>query len=625
MKKHYLAYSLSLCLTACAFGGGSFDVQETTNSEASAAKPTITTNKPKTTTVETKKETQDTKETKKSTSVEDKTEDKTVKTEVILSTTPIDTKNIDTGDVIVSDQTESKVVEPEVILENKTKVISYKRIDPPASGDFTELGYVIDGSLPKTDERKLYKLDAEKSYRYLEEDGLGTVKVKYYDSANKIWKIREVSLDPATYVSDAKKQFPNKQYDGIDTSGKAKLAYVGVDGENLVLKVYNNEHTVIGIARIKDPDLINVIFYKGTNKTLDLPISGTATYTGHWEFAHQLHSADTRNSNLGGSQGEFFGKDKAVSFTVDFDSKKLTGRLNDRQDNAVIDYNISADINGNSFTGTATGTYDFKGQNGEGSSDANVSGSFYGPKAEELAGKVVATDQSWASVFAAKREGEVTTAGDAYQAGVIKFNDDGTLTQYTKVNYSGDVTKLQVDGKIIDLNTEDQKVCCTETQAVKFGTYQYTTDNNLKGGYTIQGVTTTPTEIPQQGKTTYSGGWQGYAQDNARVIVKEAKAKFVADWDKKELDGKLFAEGQDVESVAPINFTASIDKNTFSGTATIKGLNSDNSKDNLNSAVINGEANVQGHFYGKSANELGGHLIKDDQSIGGVFGGKETE
>ncbi|HEZ2028490.1 TPA: transferrin-binding protein-like solute binding protein [Neisseria meningitidis] len=197
------------------------------------------------------------------------------------------------------------------------------------------------------------------------------------------------------------------------------------------------------------------IFYHGKEPSRQLPASGTVTYKGVWHFVTDTKNGQKfyeiiqpskrqgdRYSGFSGDDGEeYSNKNEATlqsnhegyGFTsnleVDFDNKKLTGKLirNNRVTNATTGgkhttqyYSLEAQVTGNRFNGKATATD--KPGNGETkqhpfvSDSSSLSGGFFGPKGEELGFRFLSDDQKVAVVGSAKtqdkpRNGAVASGG----------------------------------------------------------------------------------------------------------------------------------------------------------------------------------------------------------------------
>lgn len=183
------------------------------------------------------------------------------------------------------------------------------------------------------------------------------------------------------------------------------------------------------------------IFYHGKEPSRQLPASGKVTYKGVWHFVTDTKQGQKFNdiletskgqgdkySGFSGDEGEttsnrtdsnLNGNHEGYGFTsnleVDFDNKKLTGKLirNNRVTNATTGdkhttqyYSLEAQVTGNRFNGKATATD--KPGNGETkqhpfvSDSSSLSGGFFGPKGEELGFRFLSDDKKVAVVGSAK-------------------------------------------------------------------------------------------------------------------------------------------------------------------------------------------------------------------------------
>lgn len=183
------------------------------------------------------------------------------------------------------------------------------------------------------------------------------------------------------------------------------------------------------------------IFYHGKEPSRQLPASGKVTYKGVWHFVTDTKQGQKFNdiletskgqgdkySGFSGDEGEttsnrtdsnLNGNHEGYGFTsnleVDFDNKKLTGKLirNNRVKNATTGdkhttqyYSLEAQVTGNRFNGKAMATD--KPGNGETkqhpfvSDSSSLSGGFFGPKGEELGFRFLSDDKKVAVVGSAK-------------------------------------------------------------------------------------------------------------------------------------------------------------------------------------------------------------------------------
>lgn len=196
------------------------------------------------------------------------------------------------------------------------------------------------------------------------------------------------------------------------------------------------------------------IFYHGKEPSRQLPASGTVTYKGVWHFATDVKKSQNfreiiqpsksqgdRYSGFSGDEGEeYSNKNEATlqsdhegyGFTsnleVDFDNKKLTGKLirNNRITNTTTGdkhttqyYSLEAQVTGNRFNGKATATDKPKEnetkQHPFVSDSSSLSGGFFGPKGEELGFRFLSDDKKVAVVGSAKTK-DTTANGNTEAA-----------------------------------------------------------------------------------------------------------------------------------------------------------------------------------------------------------------
>ncbi|MCF7528777.1 transferrin-binding protein-like solute binding protein [Neisseria lisongii] len=186
---------------------------------------------------------------------------------------------------------------------------------------------------------------------------------------------------------------------------------------------------------------------------------GWATEPSHFGLAFDKKNDGNVASAYTNARSATF-KKQTSDFTVDFNNKKLTGKLsyqNDYRDQADETdrkpddvYAIEADIKGNRFTGRADSTAGTtKGvnkkvsednQNLFGDSASRLEGGFYGPNAEELAGKFLSDHNSVFVVFGAKRDGEAAESSTVlFDAKQIAFPERGEALAPEDFDNSDDI------------------------------------------------------------------------------------------------------------------------------------------------------------------------------------------
>ena len=135
----------------------------------------------------------------------------------------------------------------------------------------------------------------------------------------------------------------------------------------------------MGVSSSNGPTEKDILFYNGA-PTQNMPVTGLASYKGD-----SIISSDDISDDSDAVAGQ-------SSFDVDFGAKTLSGSITA---NNVPTINISANISGNSFEGTAKSTK---------LTDGAVEGKFYGNNAVELGGLAKANDNSWGAGFVGKKQ-----------------------------------------------------------------------------------------------------------------------------------------------------------------------------------------------------------------------------
>ncbi|HFC3315886.1 TPA: transferrin-binding protein-like solute binding protein [Neisseria gonorrhoeae] len=248
----------------------------------------------------------------------------------------------------------------------------------------------------------------------------------------------------------------------------------------------------IGIT-IKKDDLSNkiiearngpdgYIFYKGTDPSRKLPVSGSVEYKGTWDFLTDV-KANQKFTDLGNASAKpgdrysaFSGeldyivkkesdkKDRHVGLgltteiTVDFGKKTLSGKL--IKNNMVINngdepttqyYSLDAQITGNRFSGKAMATE--KGENKQHpfvSDSSSLSGGFFGPNGEELGFRFLSDDGKVAVVGSAKTRDKTASSGGTSGGASVSASGGTTGTpSENKLTTVLDAVELTPNGKEI--------------------------------------------------------------------------------------------------------------------------------------------------------------------------------
>lgn len=251
------------------------------------------------------------------------------------------------------------------------------------------------------------------------------------------------------------------------------------------------------------------IFYHGKDPSRQLPTSEKVIYKGVWHFVTDTEKGQKFNDILETSKGQgdrysgFSGDDgettsnrtdsnlndkhEGYGFTsnleVDFGSKKLTGKLirNNRVTNATTNdkyttqyYSLDAQITGNRFNGKAIAT-DKPDTGGTKlhpfvSDSSSLSGSFFGPKGEELGFRFLSDDKKVAVVGSAKtkdKNANGNTPAASSGAGAATMPSETRLTtvldavelksggkEVQKLDNFSNAAQLVVDGIMIPLLPE---------------------------------------------------------------------------------------------------------------------------------------------------------------------------
>lgn len=245
----------------------------------------------------------------------------------------------------------------------------------------------------------------------------------------------------------------------------------------------------IGITTKKD-DLSNkiiearngpdgYIFYKGTDPSRKLPVSGSVEYKGTWDFLTDV-KANQKFTDLGnvstktGDQYSAFsgeldyivkkeddkkdghvGLGLTTEITVDFGKKTLSGKLiknnrviNDGDEPTTQYYSLGAQVTGNRFNGKATATE--KGENKQHpfvSDSSSLSGGFFGPQGKELGFRFLSNDQKVAVVGSAKTKDNTANGNTPAASG-----DTGAaaMPSETRLTTVLDAVELESDGKKVE-------------------------------------------------------------------------------------------------------------------------------------------------------------------------------
>ncbi|CWN17614.1 transferrin-binding protein-like solute binding protein [Neisseria meningitidis] len=244
-------------------------------------------------------------------------------------------------------------------------------------------------------------------------------------------------LTPSNHQSGSAGNGVNQPKNKATNHENFQYVYSGWFYKHAKLEIIKENNLIKGAKSGDD----GYIFYHGEKPSRQLPVSGEVTYKGVWHFVTDTKQGQKFNdiletskgqgdkySGFSGDEGEttsnrtdsnLNGNHEGYGFTsnleVDFDNKKLTGKLirNNRVTNATTGdkhttqyYSLEAQVTGNRFNGKAMATD--KPGNGETkqhpfvSDSSSLSGGFFGPKGEELGFRFLSDDKKVAVVGSAK-------------------------------------------------------------------------------------------------------------------------------------------------------------------------------------------------------------------------------
>ncbi|HGM2152870.1 TPA: transferrin-binding protein-like solute binding protein [Neisseria gonorrhoeae] len=226
------------------------------------------------------------------------------------------------------------------------------------------------------------------------------------------------------------------------------------------------------------------IFYKGTDPSRKLPVSGKVMYKGTWDFLTDV-KANQKFTDLGNASAKpgdrysaFSGEldyivkkedDKkdghvglglTTEITVDFGKKTLSGKLiknnmvNNGDEPTTQYYSLEAQVTGNRFNGKAIATDKPKANETKEhpfvSDSSSLSGGFFGPKGKELGFRFLSDDGKVAVVGSAKTKDETASSGGTSGGASVSASGGTTGTpSENKLTTVLDAVELTPDGKKI--------------------------------------------------------------------------------------------------------------------------------------------------------------------------------
>lgn len=268
------------------------------------------------------------------------------------------------------------------------------------------------------------------------------------------------------------------------------------------------------------------VYYSGEHPSQSLPSAGTVQYSGNWQYMTDAirHRTGKAVASVDLGYTTYYGNEIGATsyaataddrekhpakYTVDFDKKTLTGQLIKNQyvqkktdeKKPLTIYNITADLNGNRFTGSAKVDSELQKNHSDKEylffhtdADRRLEGGFFGDKGEELAGRFISNDNSVFGVFAGKQKTNASGTNpampsekhtkilDSLKISVDEASDNNARTfAISPMPDLGHPDKLLVEGREIPLVNQEQTIdladgrkmtvraCCDFLTYVKLG------------------------------------------------------------------------------------------------------------------------------------------------------------
>lgn len=191
------------------------------------------------------------------------------------------------------------------------------------------------------------------------------------------------------------------------------------------------------------------VYYSGEHPSQSLPSAGTVQYSGNWQYMTDAkrHRTGKAVSSMDLGYTTYYGNEIGAAsyeardaddrekhpaeYTVDFDNKTLNGKLIKNQyvqnksnpnepKKPLTIYNITATLDGNRFTGSASVNPDLAKSHANKEhlffhtdADQRLEGGFFGDNGEELAGRFISNDNSVFGVFAGKQKTDASGTNPA--------------------------------------------------------------------------------------------------------------------------------------------------------------------------------------------------------------------
>lgn len=261
------------------------------------------------------------------------------------------------------------------------------------------------------------------------------------------------------------------------------------------------------------------VYYSGERPSQSLPSAGTVEYSGNWQYMTDAkrHRRGQAVSSVDLGYTTFYGNEIGAAsyeardadsrekhpakYKVDFGNKTLTGQLIKNQyvkpnepKKPLTIYNVTADLNGNRFIGSAKVSTEVKTSHADKEhlffhtdADQRLEGGFFGDNGEELAGRFISNDKSVFGVFAGKQNSSVPSEKHTKILDSLKISVDeasGENPRPFEVSTMPDFghpDKLLVEGREIPLVSQEKiieladgrkmtvRACCDFLTYVKLG------------------------------------------------------------------------------------------------------------------------------------------------------------
>lgn len=371
--------------------------------------------------------------------------------------------------------------------------------------------------------------------------------------------------------------------DGIKHKIAKSIENLGGLKGYILAEAFNSAYNVI----VKDPQ--RDIFYFGDETALEnIPKTGKFIYKG----------VATRYDNVSGDIGNL----GTSTLTANFATKKISGELDMRYPRRNISLK-ETDIVGNGFNGTAIAEGNFPALI---SRTGKYEGKFYGPNADEVAGKAMFTGKD----FLDRKDGlkDLNTSFNASKVKEEITTTKGTSAQILKLfTETPDGKEISLDllskGKV-NIKTTDGALLGVTNNHSFYGVWRSNNYSKKIVGY--QGIEAT--NIPTSGTATYKGDatWvSGYDSG----LEKGGVTTLNVDFDNKTVNGAIkFSVWNGDEFRRDITLhKGTLSGAEFAGTASVLG---------------NSGGQYSGALFGDGAKEAAG-LVKfeNNSSLDVAFGG----